>query len=252
MVLPISSANIPLVASAEEPRPVRDLKVTMTLDERDAAEEEQYHLEVKTSAQGLVPELKDLLSLPPKGFEVANIDDRELQIEELTTETDDGAPLSSHEYRITLKPEGSPKQFAFPVLSSTAKSALAKDDAILRQRYRDVDLLPVGKVVELTETEGPSWFPWLLAILLLLALGIVWYVFFRKQSAPVTASEESNPEPPQNLTAVNLLHWLKRLQNRFTGEKKEQLLEEISQLERRAFSAGGSLPGLEEIAKRWK
>ena len=109
----------------------------------------------------------------------------------------------------------------------------------------------MGEVVELTESGGTPWLLWLLPILFLI-VGAVLFLIFRKKSEPALATEEASPEPPQNLTAVNLLHWLKRLQDRFSGDKKQELLEEISQLERRAFSAGGSLPGLEEIAKRWK
>ena len=57
--------------------------------------------------------------------------DQDLQIDELSTQTDDGAPLSSHEYRLTLKPKGeAPAAFAFPVLTMTAPAALAAEDSL--------------------------------------------------------------------------------------------------------------------------
>ena len=252
VILPISSAHIPIVASASEARPIRELKVTMTLDERDAAAEDAWHLEIKTSGQGLVPDLKDLVSLPPKGFEIVNTDDRELQIEELTTETDDGAPLSSHEYRITLKPKGSlPAQFVFPVLNSLAKNALAESEAILRQRYQDVDLLSVGEIIDLNEKKGSSLWLGILIVFLILSGFIAWFYLQRKKQ-PTNSVVQTGPELPQNLTAVTLLHWLKNLLPQVPGEQRTELQREISQLEQHAFAAGGSQPALDEIANRWR
>ena len=251
VVLPISSANIPLVASSQTKRPVRDLQVTMTLDERTVAEEGQWQLEVKTSAKGLVPALDDLLEMPPKGFEVVNVDDRELQVEELTTETDDGAPLATHEYRITLKPETStPSQFRFPNLTELATTALAKEDAVLRQRYQDVDLLPVGEVVELDESSNPRWLWFVLLLLGVFAL-IGWF-FMRKLKSTPEVQTVSGPELPSNLTAVTLLHWLKSLLPRVPSEQTGELRQEINQLEKHAFSEGGAQPALDEIASRWQ
>lgn len=253
VVLPISTSNIPIVASATQPRPMRDLKLTMTLDERDAEEKEEWHLEIKTSTEGLVPPLSKLVSLPIEGFEVAGIDDRELQIEELTTESEDGAPLSTHEYRLTLKAENSlPKEFAFPKLTKIATKALASEDAVLRQRYQDVDLLPVGEVISLTKSTKASWTLWLILIVVIAAAVGVWlWLSLRRQPVSDTI-EELGPELPENLTAVSLLHWLKRLQTRLSGEKEAELQKEISSLEKHAFSEGGSLPALNEIAGRWK
>lgn len=252
VVLPVSSANIPVVASTGKPRPVRDLKLTMTLDERNAAEKEEWYLEVKTSAKGLIPPLDELVSLPPKDFEIKSIEDRELQVEELTTETQDGAPLASHEYRLTLQPTRSGiSEFTFPVVSDFARASLAESDSILRQRYRDVDLVPVGETVMLTENGG-FWL-WLRVLLPVLLLALVGLFFWRKKGATTEAVvTESGPEPPQTLTPVSLLQWLRNLQENSADENQAAALRnEISTLERQAFSAGGCLPELEEIVQRW-
>ena len=250
VVLPISSANVAVVAAETEPRPARDLKLTMTLDERNAAEKEEWQLEVKTNAKGLVPPLEKLVTMPPKGFEVISIDDRELQVEELTTETDDGAPLSTHEYRVTLKPEGaSPAEFTFPALTELAKKSLAEDDAILRQRYQDVDLLPVGETVELNEATGPRIWPWILIAILALLAFFGWR--FYKKSTATTEEVATGPAIPANLTEVSLLHWLEQLKSSVPNDKAADLSKEISNLEQSAFSKSGSKSALAEIADRW-
>ncbi|MGJ8723746.1 MAG: hypothetical protein ACSHYB_04235 [Roseibacillus sp.] len=250
VVLPISSANVSVVAAEAGPRPVRDLKLTMTLDERTAAEKEEWQLEVKTSANGLVPSLDKLVTMPPKGFEVVSIDDRELQVEELTTETDDGAPLSTHEYRVTLKPKGSsPSEFTFPALTELATDSLAEEDAILRQRYQDVDLLPVGETVQLNESTGPRIWPWIL-LLILVAIAFFAWRFFKKSNAP-TEQIVSGPAIPSNLTEVSLLHWLEQLKTSVPTEKAADLSKEISDLQQSAFSKSGSKSALTEIAEHW-
>lgn len=253
VVLPVSSANVPVVAAKDAVgRPVRDLKLTMTLDERNAAEKGEWQLEVKSTGKGLVPSLEELVELPPKGFEVASIEDRELLVEELTTDTDDGAPLSTHEYRLTLKPEGdSPQQFTFPALRSLAKRSLAKDDPILRQRYQDVDLLPVGEVVNLNESSKSALWLWLLGIVFIMAALGGW-LLQRKQKEKPGEELPSLPDLPDNLTPVSLLHWLKNLAQNAQGDRANELEKEISHLERRAFSAGGTAPELQEIVSRWK
>ena len=194
--------------------------------------------------------MDELVTMPPKGFEVTSIDDRELQVEELTTETDDGAPLSTHEYRVTLKPEGaSPSEFTFPALTDLAKEALAEDDAILRQRYQDVDLLPVGETVQLNETTGPRIWPWILTIILASLPSFAWR-FFKKSNA-ATEQVATGPAIPANLTEVSLLHWLEQLKASVPTEKAADLNKEISNLEQSAFSKSGSQSPLTEIADRW-
>ncbi|GHC51329.1 hypothetical protein [Roseibacillus persicicus] len=253
VVLPVSSANVPLVATADSTaRPVRDLKVTMTLDERNAEEKGEWNLEVKTAGKGLVASLQELVDLPPKGFEVVATEDRELQVEELTTDTDDGAPLSTHEYRLTLKPEGdSPKQFAFPTLTAFAMKSLAEENGVLRQRYQDVDLIPVDELVELEESSSsPLWY-WLSAVILALIAFFGWK-WSRKSEQSPGSDVEGGPALPSTLTAVSLLHWLKNLKGHVPAEQAKDLSSEIQQLERHAFSAGGKELNLEEIARHWK
>jgi len=253
VVLPISSANLPVDASGEaEPRPFRELKVTMTLDEREAEEKGEWHLEVKTRGEGLVPPLASLMELPPAGFEMVQTDDQDLQIDELSTQTDDGAPLSSHEYRITLKPKSdAPASFTFPALSKTATAALAGEDAVLRQRYLDVDLLPVGETVELAVKPGSHLWMWFLGIGVIIA-GIAVWLWSRMRAGGDDESPLNNgPALPSQLTPVTLLHWLRRLEPSVSDDQKPALQSEIKTLESQAFAKGTPTLELEKIAQTW-
>ncbi len=153
VVLPISTSALPIDASKpSQARPVRDLKVALTLDERTAEEEDSLHLDVKASGHGLIPPLEVLLDLPPAGFTIADTEDRELLIEELDAETDDGAPLSTHEWRVKLVPEGdrAPKEFTFP----SVQVETAGEEGLTLQRYEDVDLVSVPATVTLGARMG--------------------------------------------------------------------------------------------------
>jgi len=254
VVLPIASAHIPLDSSVEaSPRPFRELKVTMTLDERDAESEGTWYLEVKTKGEGLMPPLASLLTLPPEGFEISDTEDQELQIDELTTQTDDGAPYSTHEYRLALKPEGEtiPANFTFPALTKAATSALAEEDAILRQRYDDVDLIKVDETIALQAQPTSYLWAWIFGIVVIIAALAFW--LWRKHLRSQATDEDLNAGPalPSQLTPVSLLHWLRRLEGIVPDEKKSTLQSEISALESKAFAKGEPSLDLQKIAQTW-
>ncbi len=253
VVLPISSASLPLDSSGDAaPRPFRELSLTMTLDEREAEEKGEWHLEVKTRGEGLVPPLASLVELPPAGFQITQTSDQDLQIDELSTRTDDGAPLSSHEYRLTLKPEGEAQaSFVFPELTKAATSALAADDALLRQRYVDVDLLPVGETIELAVKPASHLWMWLTGAGLLLVALATWTWLRRRTARDDGSPLTTGPALPSQLTPVTLLHWLRRLEPNVPDDKKSALLSEIQTLEARAFSKGSPGLELEKIVRTW-
>ncbi|MEQ1895537.1 MAG: hypothetical protein ABL998_23605, partial [Planctomycetota bacterium] len=74
-VLPIESPAVALDARSAAPRPCEGLKVTQTLDEREA-KSGKLKLEVQAKARGLVPELADFFQLDTPGFVVAATDDQ--------------------------------------------------------------------------------------------------------------------------------------------------------------------------------
>jgi hypothetical protein len=254
VVLPVTSAEVPIDAGKAAARPFRELKVTETLDERSHAEKGALYLEVKASARGLTPPLKELFDLKFDGFETGNIEDRGLRVVELDAASDDLAPVSEHEWRIELKPKGGvlPASFQFPVV----KPEVAKEDGLVRQRYVDVDLVPVEANVALGGT-AKRVTPWIVggiaALGALIAACIA--VFRRKKDTgddgPVLAPL------PTHINAVSVIGYLRRLQQRegISSSARESIEKEIAILEARYFGRE-DVPqdpvALEEVARRWQ
>ena len=254
VVLPVTSAEVPIDAGKTSPRPFRELKVTETLDERSHAEKGALYLEVKASARGLTPPLKDLFDLKFDGFETGNIEDRGLRVVELDAASDDLAPVSEHEWRIELKPKGGvlPATFQFPVV----KPELAKEDGLVRQRYADVDLIPVEASVPLGGT-AKRMTPWIIGgIAALAALIAGCLVIFRRKKDTGNHGPALVPLPA-NLNAVSVIGYLRRLQQRegLPPSARESIDKEIAILETRYFGRE-DVPqdpvALEEIARRWQ
>lgn len=254
VVLPITSAAIPISANAADAaRPVRDLKVVMALDERKLEKEKTLQLEIKANAHGLVPALDKLVQLPPKGYKVESIEDRDLQIVELDAQTDDLAPVSSHEWVLTLKADGdaSAKEFTFPeVLLPTAA-----EEGLIRQRYQDVDLVTVEQTVTLAESPVSTAKYWFLGIgAVLLAL----VAFFVTRSRKTTTEEvsQSGLSLPSHLTPVTLLAYLKKTVEtlNLNDTQKEEIQADINQIQTQAFGPDNTPPNEDElkaIATRW-
>jgi hypothetical protein len=254
VVLPVTSAEVPIDAGKSEPRPVRDLKVTQTLDERSHAEKGALYLEVKATAHGLIPPLEELMAKDIAGFETGNIEDRGLRIVELDAAAEDLAPIAEHEWRIELKPKGGtlPASFHFPAV----KPELAKEDGLTRQRYVDVDLQPVGEQVALgggAKRVGP----WIVGGLVALAALIAALVASAKRrKSPLDEGPVLIPLPA-HINAVSVIGYLRRLQQRegITPAMKEAIEKEIVVLESRHFGredAPQDTGELESIAKRWQ
>lgn len=252
-VLPIASAEIPIATSPEAgPRPFRDLRLVQTLDTRNPSERDGIFLEIQATTHGLVPELASLVELPVEGFDVGEIEDRKLQLSELDAATDDLAPLSEREWRIELVPTGGalPTNFRFP----EPGVELAAEDGLLRQRYDDVDLLPVGAEVPLGEVHRGPW-AWILSGLVLLALVV--FIVVRKRRRPPEVEAAPLHPLPSRLTPVTLLGWLGSLRDRpdLSAERRAALEQEIRELEAGHFSADAGAPAsdaLQAIAERWQ
>ncbi len=255
VVLPITSAAIPIDASVEGVlRPHRDLKMTLTLDEREAEKTDKIALEVKASAHGLVPPLEHILELDIEGFDVATDSDNELLVAELDAETDDGAPISTREWRLILTPKSDrlPESFTFPELQKDL--SLAEEDSLILQQYDDVDLVPAEAVVELGGGSGSDLNAWF-ALLLVPVLAIACWMILKKNNDP-DDEVVSGPQLPSTLTPVTAIAFLKRLHQNagLDDTQSSDLLAEITTLEARSFSSDTNPPSQEElqqITERW-
>lgn len=253
VVLPVTSAEVPIDASKAEPRPCRDLKVMQTLDERSHQEKGCLYLEVKATAHGLIPPLGELMAKEIDGFETGNIEDRGLRVVELDAAAEDLAPVAEHEWRIELKPKGGalPASFHFPAV----KPELAKEDGLTRQRYVDVDLQPVGEDVALGGG-GKRVGPWIAGGIAALVAVIAALVASGKRKKPTDEGPVLVPLPA-HINAVSVIGFLRRLQQRegITPAMKEAIEKEIIALEAKHFGrndAPQDTGELESIAKRWQ
>jgi hypothetical protein len=254
VVLPVTSAEVPIDATRAEPRPLRDLKVVQTLDERSHEEKGCLYLEVKATARGLLPPLGELMGDTVDGFEVGTIEDRGLRIVELDAASDDLAPVAEHEWRIELKPTGGalPAAFHFPGV----KLPVAAEDGLIRQRYVDVDLQPVGDQVLLGGADRrfpPLAIAALAGVAACLTAGVI--ALTRRRPA-VAAGTPPLPLPAQ-MNVVSVIGYLRRLQQRdgVTPSVREEIDREIALLESRHFGrddAPQNSAELETIARRWQ
>ena len=226
----------------------------MTLDERSHAEKGSLYLEVKATTHGLVPSLSELLETAIPDFETGNIEDRSLRVVELDVAADDLAPISEHEWRIELKPKGGtlPAAFQFPAV----KPELAKEDGLLRQRYVDVDLVPVEASVPLGGS-AKRLGPWIGGgIAALAALLAVIVLLFKNRKTHHHDGPALLPLPA-HLNAVSVIGFLRRVQQgeSITPSMKEAIGKEITALESKHFGREDAPQDpaiLEEIAKRWQ
>jgi hypothetical protein len=247
VVLPISSAAIPIDASKEtQARPYRDLSLTMILDQREAEKEGNIALEIRASAHGLIPSLADLIQLPIEGFKTSSTDDRELQVDELDARSDDGAPISTHEWRLILDPENAklPANFTFPQVLATLSTN--EEEGLTLQKYEDVDLVAVDRTTKIIAgSDSPSWLLWFIPVGIIAALAA--FFLFRKK-APVT-EPATGPNLPTTLTPVSILAFLENLQRNAALPEKIQadLSDSIQSLKDRCFGSDRDVPDSEEL-----
>lgn len=247
VVLPISSAAIPVDASKKTPvRPYCDLSLVMILDQREAEKEGNIALEIRASAHGLIPPLKDLLKLPIEGFKISSTDDRELQVDELDARTDDGAPISTHEWRLILEPKNDklPANFTFPEVLATLSTN--KDEGLTLQKYEDVDLVAVDQTTKIMAgSDSPSWLLWLIPLGLILGLAAF---FLLRKKTPIS-EVATGPDLPTTLTPVSVLAFLENLQRNAGLPEKAQskLSDSIQSLKDRSFGPDRDVPDSEEL-----
>jgi len=185
---------------------------------------------------------------------VVNIDDRKLQIQTLDAETSDLAPISNHEWKVTLESENEelPSEFTFPEI----KLPLAKEQGLTLQKYDDVDLISVEQTTSLTKAEQAPLKTWLY-ILVTVILAIIATIFIRKNRRPAPQAQEQKLIPPADLTPVTLLAYLEKLKTNssLNSEQKEKISQEIQTLQTASFSNNPTPPtneNLRKIVQNWE
>ena len=242
---------MPLDASKVAARPYKKLQLTETLDERQA-KDGKLILEVKGVAQGLVPELADLLTVRSPGFEVVKVEDQPLSVSKFDPDSDTNVIVSDRGWLVTMKAlDGQtelPKSFHFP-------EPKVETSELTYQRYVDADLAKADAVVPLDERYGDvsrAWLYWTLgAILFLATVAVVAWVRWPRHRR-VTTDRFPMPDP---VTAFTVLGLLRNIQenNGLSGSRKQELASSIHRLEEHFFAESSPENlDLQEIATTWR
>lgn len=257
-VFPLESPAVPIDCKAAkgETRPVQDLAVTQTLDERQA-DKGILLLEIKAVGVGLVPDLDDLAGpVAPEGFEVAKVEDQGLAVKKFEEDAAKNAVLSERVWQITLKGRDGqaalPKTFRF----ASVKVPTKEKEGILYQRYSDADLAAVEQDVSLERQYGSKSDLWLYLLIGggvfgIALLGLLVWLATRPRKVMATGLQL-----PADLNAFTVLELLQRLKadGPLNPAQRADLEGAILGIEEYYFAAdrnGHSPPDLRGIAERW-
>ena len=132
-VIPVESPALPIDASPKkaEARPLQKLNITQTLDERQA-DEGKLILEIKATAQGLVPELDNILDLAPKGFDIISTEDQGLSVSRFDPESDETLVVSERSWMVHMQAEEDLTELpkSLPIRASEARYQRGRVPAI--------------------------------------------------------------------------------------------------------------------------
>lgn len=255
VILPIESPTVPIDASKEQvaARPFEKLKVTQTLDERQA-QEGKLIVEVKATALGLVPRLDEILDVAQPGFEVEETEDQGLLLSRFDPDGPGNHIVSERNWLVRFRPvavaaESAPQSDLFRFAEAKVDT-----DEMLYQRYADADLVPVEAELHLSERydrPGPPWWWWAIgggAVALALS-ALAW--LFRPRAKSAAKARFSLPEPITPFSVLGLLRSIEQ-NNGLAEPARRELATSIEQIERHYFDAPDSSdPDLKSIAETW-
>jgi hypothetical protein len=252
-VLPIASSPLPVDAKAKptEPRPASKIEITQTLDERQA-DEGKLVLEIKATAQGLVPDLDQLLDLAPSEFEVTEVKDEGLSVSRFDPESPNNQVISERMWMVTMNAKeglaSPPKTFEF----AEPKAELHE---VVYQRYNDADLLAVGPSIQLEEryqtSASTNWW-WIAGVATLVLLGVGAIIAATSRKQEVATHDEF--AVPDRITPFTVLGLLDRIESRngIDQVKLGELESARRSIVQHYFeNEASSTPDLEDIANRW-
>ncbi|MGK0187119.1 MAG: hypothetical protein ACI9R3_002905 [Verrucomicrobiales bacterium] len=254
-VLPIESPRIPIDSRPVAPgaRPIENLKITQTLDERQA-KDGKLVLEVRASAHGLLPEFDDLLDFAPEQFDIASLDDQGLSVVELDAERDDGAAICERNWMIELTAkkelETRPSSFQF------AKAKTDTEEHIF-QRYQDADLATATQTISLEQQYGDTGNDWIWGTVIFAFMILVAIAVYRiLLAAPEDdTAEEAGYRIPEEITPFSIVTLLRRIHTdaHLSDSERNELGQSIAELERHFFNRESETeePNLKAIAECW-
>ena len=251
-VLPVESSPVAIEAKSpsRDERPFQELRLTQTLDERQA-DKGKLLLEVQASALGLVPSLETFLDLAPEGFDIVSTDDQGVSVAKFDEEGEDVAVVSERVWTVQMQAKEDlkelPKEFQFG-------TPLVETVEIDYQRYDDADLESVAAVISLDERYGEtsvSFLPWIVALLIGAGASIGFVQYRKLKKRVVHTGPFTMPKSVSAFTVIGLLEQI-GARNGLKGPEREELRGQIRELEGHYFKEGDSdAPDLKRIAESW-
>jgi len=251
-VLPVETSPVPIDAktSQADPRPISNVSITQTLDERQAGEGKLV-LEVKVTGRGLIPSLDKLLQVAPAEFDVVSIDDEGASVSQFDKESDENAIVSERNFLVNLEAKKDlkehPEEFQFG-------ESLIADAQVEHQRYVDADLDSVEAVILLEQQYGEPASTWPLflggGIVVAVALLLVYF----QLSKPKTLVVARRFKMPNEVTPFTVIGLLKDIEsnNGLNPDRTTELSGTINRLEQYYFfDRSGDEPDLTHIARDW-
>ena len=250
VVIPIESPAVIVDANKSAPsRPVEDLEITQTLDERQA-EEGKLIVEVTATAKGLVPSLDKVVNLERDQFEIVSVDDQGVLPSRFDKESNGIQILSERSWAVEYRA----KEQQAEVGAFTFADAKLDDVTTKFQRYDDVDLVESEQTVSLERRYSNTSFSflcWLVPLIAVVLLGATVAVFLRGQPAVEKAEGFAMPEEVNPFTVLTLLRDI-RQRNGIADDKAIELESSIQRIERSWFGKeAGQQADLRELARNW-
>lgn len=254
-VLPVASQPIQVDCTTRSPalRPIDDISIIQTLDERQSAEGKLI-LEVKATGHGLIPDLPDLVDLKFADFEVAETEDNGLSVSRFDPEVSEPKIVSDRLWTLTLQDSADSAAVAERTFEFAEPAVEVKEQ--LWQVYDDADLVEVDKAVVLKESYEESSYSGiygLIAVTVILSGGAIAWLMIRKPDA--SGAQVVGVELPDDLTPFNVLNLLRQIEsnNGFSAEEKSELAGSIAAIERFYFATESEepAPDLKAVASTW-
>lgn len=251
-VLPVESPPVPIDARVDSApaRPVEKIEIVQTLDERQSAEGKLL-LEVRVKARGLVPALEELVDLTPEGFEVLDIEDTGVSINQFDETAMNNSVSSERLWTVSLAASTSvekmPKKFQFaePIIDT---------EEVIYQRYDDADLVTVDPKIDLQGSYAKADYRWVLAVVIGLGVLIAIGLAARSLWRPVPTMTPQSYTLPDPLTPFTVMTMLEDIEsnNGLSSNEKAELQTCIRELEQHYFAQQQEAnPDLQSIAGYW-